>query len=260
MLRTRRKAAHVEALPAARAAGIEITVLDDIESGRTRPAATVLAALLKCYGVTPAEFLPPRPRLVTTTSGATSDEVLRGYVDAVRKWRKSGRQGKLHFRENDLLALGKVLGTDPDEIERRLIAITGCSPVEARLLRKRFLAALVTIPVAAGLIGAAVPTAAGAASLSATAAPATTVLQGTVRPGSLSLKVTDPKLGAVQADGSIPLTVGYLITDARGSGAGWSVQATFTSTDATAYPTVETLHNVRKAYLLCRIRSSTSVG
>src|SRR5664279_1488923 len=141
LLWTRRKEAHVEALPAARAAGIEITALEDIESGRTPPDATVLAALLKCYGVTPAEFVPPRAQLVTTTSDAASDEVLRGFVEAVRKWRKAGRKDKLNFREHDLFALGKVLGTDPDEIERRLIAITGCSPGEARQLRKWFLAA-----------------------------------------------------------------------------------------------------------------------
>jgi transcriptional regulator with XRE-family HTH domain len=244
LLWTRRKEAHVEALPAARAAGIEITALEDIESGRTPPDATVLAAMLKCYGVAPAEFVPPRAQLVTTTSDAASDEVLRGFVEAVRKWRKAGRKDKLNFRENDLLALGKVLGTDPDEIERRLIAITGCSPGEARQLRKWFLAALVTIPVAAGLIGGVFPSAAAAASSSASAASATTVLQGTLRPGSLSLKVTDPQLGAVRADGSAPLTVSYVITDARGSGAGWSLQATFISTDEVANPTSETLHNL----------------
>jgi transcriptional regulator with XRE-family HTH domain len=248
LLWTRRKEAHVEALEAARSAGIEVTTLDDIESGRTPPEATVLAALSRCYGVTPAELVPPRAPLVTTTSDATGDEVLRGYVGAVREWRRSGRKDKLNFRENDLRALGKALGTDPDEIERRLIAITGCSPVEARRLRKRFLTAMVTIPVAAALLGGVVPTAAGATRASspssANAASATSVLQGTVRPGSLSLKVTDPKLGAARADGSIPLAVSYVITDARGSGAGWSAQATFTSTDAAAYPTLETLHNV----------------
>ncbi len=247
LLSTRRKQAHVEALPAARAAGIELAALDDIESGRTSPEATVLAALLNCYGVTPADFLPPRAPLVTAASDGTSDEVLRGYVDAVRKWRASGRRERLNFRANDLLALGEALGTDPDEIERRLIAMTGCSPLEARLLRQWFLAALVTIPVAAALLGPVVPTAAAATTSSpssANAALTTTVLQGTLKPGSLSLKVADTKLGAERADGSIPLTVSYVITDARGSGAGWSAQATFTSTDAAAYPTLETLDNV----------------
>ena len=60
----------------------------------------------------------------------------------------------------------------------------------------------------------------------------------------MSLDTADPKLGAVRADGSMPLTVSYVVTDARGSGAGWSLQATFTSADAVAYPTLETLHNL----------------
>ena len=54
----------------------------------------------------------------------------------------------------------------------------------------------------------------------------------------------------MRADGSIPLSVSYVITDARGSGAGWRAQATFTSTDAIAYPTSETLENVNGAAAL----------
>jgi transcriptional regulator with XRE-family HTH domain len=245
MLRIARKEARVEVAPAARAAGIQITALEDIESGRTPLDAAVLAAMLKRYGVTPAEFVPPRwPPLVTTTSEATHDEILRGYVDAVRKWRRSGRKDKLNFRADDVLALVKALGTDPDEIERRLAAMTGCRPAEARLLRKWFLAALVTIPVASGLIGGVFPTAAAAAPSSAGAASGRSVVHGILRPGSLSLSVADPKLGAVLSDGSIPLTVSYVITDARGSGAGWTLQAAFTSTDEVAYPTLATLNNL----------------
>lgn len=243
-----RKGATVEAPRAAHAAGIETTALDDIESGRTPPEAAILAALLRCYGVTSAQFVPVRVPLAATRSDATSDEVVRDYLDTVRKWRKSGRKNKLNFRENDVLALARVLGTDPEEIERRLIAIIGCSGVEARRLRKRFLEALVTIPLASGLIGGVVPTAAAATRTSspsfASGASATTVLQGTVKSGALSLNVSAPQLGAVRTDGSVPLTEGYVVTDARGSGAGWSVQATFTSSDETAYPTLETLHNV----------------
>jgi transcriptional regulator with XRE-family HTH domain len=248
LLRTRRTEARVTAAVAARAAGIETTGLDGIESGHTPPYATVLAALLSCYGVAPAEFVPPRVPLVRTMAGASADEVLRGYVDAVRTWRRSGRRDELKFRASDCLVLGDVLGTDPDEIEPRLIALTGCSPSEARLLRKWLLAALVTIPVAAGLMGSVVPSAAAATRASSpvtvAAGSAATVAQGTLRPGSLTLTVATPKLGAVRADGSIPLTESYVITDARGSGAGWTAQATFTSTDATASPIRETLANL----------------
>lgn len=251
LLRSRREEAYIPALPAARSAGIDIRTLDEIESGRTTAEASVLAALLECYGVPPGEFMPKRVPLVVANSDATSGEILRRYVDAVRTWRNAGRKEKPNFRGSDVLALSEVLGTDPDEIERRLVAIAGCSPYEARLLRKWFVAALATIPVASGLLGAIVPTAAAAtlahSPAAANSASSTTVAEGILSPGALSIDVAAPKLGAVRADGIIPLSVSYVISDARGSGAGWSAQATFTSTDATAYPTSETLENVNGA-------------
>lgn len=251
LLKAARKASHVAALPAARAAGISIATLDEIESGRTTPTASMLAAMLDRYDVAPGEFVPPRVPLPITESDATSDETLRGFVKAVRKWRKAGRKDTLKFRAGDVLALSEVLGTDPGEIERRLIAITGCSPFEARLLRKWFLAALVTLPVASGLLGGIAPSAAAAtlahSPSGATPASVTSVTQGKLTPGALSIVVAAPRVGAEQADDSIPVTVSYAITDARGSGAGWSAQATFTSTDATAVATSESLQNVNEA-------------
>jgi hypothetical protein len=196
LLRARRAAAHAAAPIAAWAAGIETNTLADIEAGRMPPTAAVLVDLLKCYGVAPAEFVPPRAPLVTTGFDASGDETLRGHVDAVRKWRKAGRKEKLNFRTDDIVALSETLGTDPDAIERRLIAI-GCSPAEARLLRKWFLAALVTIPLAAGLMGTIAPSAAATtrapSPVSAGASTAATPAQGTVRPGSLTLSVATPK-------------------------------------------------------------------
>jgi transcriptional regulator with XRE-family HTH domain len=248
LLLARREQAHVDSLSAARAAGIGIAALDVIESGRAAPATTVVLALLERYGVSPAEFVPPRTPVVTARSDATSDEILRSHIDAVRQWRRSGRADKLNFRDSDMRALGKALGTDPDEIEQRLIALTGCSPREARLLRKWLLKALVTIPVAAGLAGgipaSAVAARPAASPSSASGASVTTAIRGTVRAGRLTVDAAAPKLGPVRADGSVPVTVSYVITDARGSGAGWAAQVSFISTDATAYPTGETLDNI----------------
>ena len=244
LLLARREQARVGPFCAARAAGIGIVALDDIESGRAAPAATVLLALLERYGVRPAEFVRRRGPLVTARSDATSDEVLRSFIEAARQWRRSGRADKLNFRDSDIVALGKVLGTDPQQIEQRLIGLAGCSPGESRLLRKWFLAALVT----AGLVGGVAPSALAApptaSRSSASGASVATAMQGTIRPGKLTLDVADPKLGATRPDGSVPVTVSYVITDARGSGAGWAVQATFTSTDATAYPIGDTLENI----------------
>jgi beta-glucanase (GH16 family)/transcriptional regulator with XRE-family HTH domain len=153
LLRTRRKEAQLRNKAAAEGAGIEVSVLDEIESGQRLPDANVLAALLKRYGVAPSECLPRRKPLAVTQSGQTSDKVLRDFVDQVRKWRHAGRKEKLNLRQQDVVVLSRLLGSDPDEIERRLIALTGCNRAEARRLRKWVLAALITIPVAAPLAG-----------------------------------------------------------------------------------------------------------
>jgi beta-glucanase (GH16 family)/transcriptional regulator with XRE-family HTH domain len=153
LLSARRKEVHFRKKAAAEVAAIEVSVLDEIESGQRLPDANVLAALLKRYGVAPSEFLPRRKPLALTHSGQTSDEVLREFVDQIRKWRQAGGKKKLNFRQQDVVVLSELLGSDPDEIERRLIALTGCSRAEARQLRKWLLAALITIPVVAPLVG-----------------------------------------------------------------------------------------------------------
>ena len=153
LLGARRKESNFRKKVAAEIAGIEVSVLDEIESGQRRPDANVLAALLKLYGVAPSAFLPRRKPLVVTQSGQTRDELLRGFVDQVRKWRGAGGKEKLNFRQQDVVVLSRLLGSDPDEIERRLMALTGCSRAEARRLRKWLLAALIAVPVAAPLVG-----------------------------------------------------------------------------------------------------------
>jgi beta-glucanase (GH16 family)/transcriptional regulator with XRE-family HTH domain len=170
LLHGRRKHANVKLSVAARTAGIEKTALREIESGSSVPDVSVLASLLECYGVPLGEFVPPRRPLVLPNPDATSAEILSSYVDAVRKWREAGRKQRLNFRADDLRTLSTLLGTDPDEIERRLIALTGCSRAEARVLRKWFLAALIMIPLAvttAGVIGPAAASAATPHSVSA---------------------------------------------------------------------------------------------
>jgi beta-glucanase (GH16 family)/transcriptional regulator with XRE-family HTH domain len=163
LLRGRRKHANVRVPMAAQAAGIEKTALQEIEAGSSVPDVAVLAALLKCYRVPLGEFVPSRRPLVVSNPDATSDEILRTYVDALRKWREAGRKQKLDLRRDDIRTLSTLLGTDPDEIERRLIALTGCSREEARVLRKWFLAALIAIPLATTPVIGVVPAAASAA-------------------------------------------------------------------------------------------------
>ena len=129
LLNTRRKEAKLRKRTAAEVAGIEVSVLDEIESGQRLPDSHVLAALLARYGVGPTEFFPRRkPVEVTQSSHATNVEVLRDFVDQVRGWRQVRGKEKLNFRQQDVVVLSRLLGSDPDEIERRLIALTGCSP------------------------------------------------------------------------------------------------------------------------------------
>jgi beta-glucanase (GH16 family)/transcriptional regulator with XRE-family HTH domain len=153
LLRTHRKQARLRKKSAAAIAEVDVGVLDEIESGHRLPNADVLAALLKGYGVAPSECLPRRESLVVTQSAQTSTEVLRDFVKQVREWRRVDSKQKLNLRQQDVVTLSELLGSDPDEIERRLIALTGCSPAEARHLRKWLVAALIALPIAAPLLG-----------------------------------------------------------------------------------------------------------
>lgn len=87
-------------------------------------------------------------------TGSSDDEVLRGYVALVRTWR-GGCTTALRFRQDDLVVLVGILGTDPEDIERRLIAITGCTRSKARHLRRLLLVSIAALPVGfAGLVSA----------------------------------------------------------------------------------------------------------
>src|SRR5664280_1508439 len=65
-------------------------------------------------------------------------EVLEHYLAAIRTWRNSGGR-QLQFRQDDLTVLVAILGTDPDEIVRRLVELTGCSRKTAKRFRRMFL-------------------------------------------------------------------------------------------------------------------------
>lgn len=211
LLCARRAEARVGVKAAARAAGIKIGALKDIEAGRTPVKVGVLAALLTLYRVPLGEFVPPRrPRVLTKPDG-TPEEILRGYVDLVRQWRNADRPEKLNFRSGDVVTLAKLLGTDPDEIERRLIAMTGCSRAEARLLRKWLVAALVTMPLAYGVVGGAIP--AAAAALTGSGAPA-----GSAPTSQLAVAVTDSSGVMLPGSGASHLT--YTITNPGNSAQG----------------------------------------
>ncbi len=168
LLLDRRRQANVERRVAADAAVIDVSTLADIESGRRSPEVGMLAGLLHCYGMPLDDMVPGRHPMPTVGAGASADEIVRGYVDAVRASRKAGQGTKLNFRRDELIALGQRLGTDPVEIERQLISVSGCSRKEAKVLRRYLVAAMVMIPLASGLFGGELATAAAAAPAHAT--------------------------------------------------------------------------------------------
>jgi LPXTG-site transpeptidase (sortase) family protein len=79
-------------------------------------------------------------------SGGSDAALLGGYVELVRTWRGAGPHD-LRFRQDDIVVLVGILGTDAAEIERRLIALTGCTKQTARRLRRLLLVGLVALPV-----------------------------------------------------------------------------------------------------------------
>src|SRR5664280_3141780 len=71
------------------------------------------------------------------TSQRDLDEVeLR--IAAIRAWRNVGGR-QLRFRQDELAVLVAILGTDPDEIVRRLVELTGCGRKTAKRFRRMFL-------------------------------------------------------------------------------------------------------------------------
>src|SRR5664280_2923741 len=114
-------------------------VLDDFESGRRRPDAAAVIAILDVYGCSLDDLVPLRVPLVPADlSGRSDKEVLEHYLAAIRTWRNFGGR-QLRFRQDDLAVLVAILGTDPDEIVRRLVELTGCSRKTAKRFRRMFL-------------------------------------------------------------------------------------------------------------------------
>jgi hypothetical protein len=123
--------------------------LDDFETGRRRPDAATVGAILRVYGCFLDDLVPARlPLVATGLSGRSDQEVLAHYLKAVREWRKSGGR-QLQFRQDDLAVLVTILGTDPDEITRRLLELTGCSPKAAKRFQRVFRGAVATASIAA---------------------------------------------------------------------------------------------------------------
>src|SRR5450759_3626216 len=106
---------------------------------RRCPDAAAVIAIMDVYGCSLDDLVPLRVQLVPADlSGRSDKEVLEHYLAAIRAWRNFGGR-QLRFRQDDLAVLVAILGTDPDEIVRRLVELTGCSRKTAKRFRRMFL-------------------------------------------------------------------------------------------------------------------------
>ncbi len=141
-----------------------------IEAGRRSPTPSEVESLLALYQCTLDQILPPRLSLDPSLVPGLSDRsVLGQYLNLVREWRNVDNLSGIRFRPDDLAVLVGIVGTDASEIERKLIALTGCTKSTARQFRHIFLVSLAALPV--GLAGAAL---AATSAASAAATPAAT--------------------------------------------------------------------------------------
>jgi len=142
-LRGRRTAERISQADAAAAGGISVAELEEIETGARLASPSTIAGLLARLGCTVDQFLPRRcPLDPALLAGLPDRHVLQHYIGLVRKWRGVSSRKELRFRPDDLRVLVGILGTDADEIERRLVAITGCTGSTARRFRRLLLVSL----------------------------------------------------------------------------------------------------------------------
>jgi sortase family protein len=101
--------------------------------------------------------LPPHnPFDTSLLSGLTDQEVVRRYLALIRLWRDVRPTARVPIRSEDLAVLVGILGTDADEIERRLIAMSGCSRSSARRFRRMLVLSAASLPLSfAGITGVA---------------------------------------------------------------------------------------------------------
>ncbi len=86
--------------------------------------------------------------------GSTDEEVLRCFLDLVRRWRGVRPRTAMRLRQADVAVLVSILGTERAEIERRLVAATACTIRTARRCRRLLLASAGVLSI--GVTGATV--------------------------------------------------------------------------------------------------------
>jgi transcriptional regulator with XRE-family HTH domain len=171
LLRHARVAAGLELADLIDVAGMSITELDDIEHGRRDLDDSMLAALVRSYGIEDAGLVPERSRLVIdldagriavnqadleldVTSGP--DAILARYLALVYRLRGLPIGSSLQLRDIDLDVLSVALELASTDVETRLHRLMDDETTVAndqRRIRRQLLMPLVGIIVAATAIG-----------------------------------------------------------------------------------------------------------
>ncbi len=168
-VRNARKQAGMSRRRAAKLVGISLRELLSHERGQQAPAPALLARLAAAYGSrlsTDGLLRRPTPLIVddgqlqigdtlrTVTVNASSDILLREYLDALYHVRRKRRGASLMLRGEDVTVLSGVVDLDPAEVERRLIEMMQVSGDEAAAVRRLLVQRRVLVPVASVAIGA----------------------------------------------------------------------------------------------------------
>lgn len=174
MLAAARKRRGMKRRRVAARVGISREELRAYERGTTPVPAAVCARLAECYGDDLTAHVPlhtpvqVEPRWIVAgnqvLANATgdADEVLRNYVDVLRRLRGAEPGEPVALRAADLSALASALGDDPHTVELKIVDLLGCSREEAAQLRSELLRRKVILPVAGLAAGAALFAAASA--------------------------------------------------------------------------------------------------
>jgi len=168
-LRQARERAGLTVTSASEEAGIDATVLADLEADRRRPTPADLDRLSSALGADLTGLLPPRrPVEFHPSTGnlvidgvrqrrvgtGSVEDVQQAYLSLLYAVRGGRRGQELPLRASDVEALLAVVGDDPDRLAQRLVELMHCTPEEAVLLRRvllRYRTLTAAVGAAAGL-------------------------------------------------------------------------------------------------------------
>lgn len=167
LLRDARKRAGMKRRVAARRAGVSADELRRFERGDDLVPAAVCARLAEVYGDDLTAHVPLRIPVqlhehwlvaagaVQPVGTTRPEDVLAGYAALLRRLRGARPGEPLPLRAADLAALSAALGGTPEDVERRISELLGCSREEASALRADLLRRKVVLPVAGFAAGVA---------------------------------------------------------------------------------------------------------